>query len=299
MGFCGRGPVTRALKDGERFPSTDINVNSFENMMSFMESKAGIVTSPEISEIAELKYKARRMEDEGKRMELMDTCLEKIDTNKAGVDVEAQNKLSADVLAMRARVRLRSEPAKALKDAGRAVELAPGWAQGLVAYALACEAMHRPKKGLEAAEAALQTGQCVNEEATEKLVSVLKNKAKDEDRDPVQFAKLRSMLENNALMVSGRGSGEKQIIRQLSDLSDADTAVPESYPGSRRGSKSSTASSVPGEEVLPFMALLVHPSAYGRPASMSRLLDSLNSGCASLVNPTADVNSSQFGVLSI
>jgi hypothetical protein len=226
------------LEKGKRWPSTELSVNSFENMVQFVEKRAHMILDAEVSKVVELKYKARRITDISQRLEVIDRGLEMIGTGEVKVG-ESSDSLTADLLVMRSKACLLVEPLEALKDARRAVELAPGRPQGLVAYALACEATDQPKLGMKLVEEALKSLQ------TETLKPMSEDPGVDATAARVLLSRLEKKAKAEDLSVDAKAKNDcGSSARSDEDVSDSETTCPsDSLPGSRRSSKDSAMSS--------------------------------------------------------
>lgn len=212
LGKCGEGPNVEIVRD--EVPVIHTGLVSFQKILNLVDDEAAIDVPADVAKIGHVKYEARQMSDADERLKMIEEGIKKIDKELA--KSENRPKLMADMLVMRSRTLLSTQPQQALGDAEEAVKLAPGWAQSLLALAVACETTKSPIIGLKAAQDALKTGMCFDRQEARKLVARLKPLAQEENDDPEKYRQLRSQIataRKSTVLTAGSPQGPLPIAK--------------------------------------------------------------------------------------
>lgn len=175
LGHCGKGPNIEIQENGQRKAIKE-GIKSFKKACSLVAAQdVDIPTS--VEKVGKIKYEIRREPDTSQRMQLLDKAFGLIGGDTGS---KSEPRLFSELLVLRSKEFLKSQVAKALKDAEMAANLLPGWAQAHLCLANALEASSRCAEGVAALERALEIGNGVNRGAVKRQMTRLERKAKEE-----------------------------------------------------------------------------------------------------------------------
>eukprot|EP00747_Dinoflagellata_sp_TGD_P067498 gnl/TRDRNA2_/TRDRNA2_155300_c0_seq1.p1 gnl/TRDRNA2_/TRDRNA2_155300_c0~~gnl/TRDRNA2_/TRDRNA2_155300_c0_seq1.p1 ORF type:complete len:546 (-),score=105.57 gnl/TRDRNA2_/TRDRNA2_155300_c0_seq1:125-1762(-) len=176
LGKCGKGPNVEVYTDG--VPEIHIGIKTWQKVVELIEEKTEDLSVPPLAaKVGRIKYDARRNSDPSSQRQQIQNCIDTIGGEARAA--KSEPRLLADLLVMRSKSLLQDDPLKALTDAKQAVELMPTWAQAHLALAAAHNATNDPRLALEAFQAALDIGKCINKKKVKRQLSQLEIKVKE------------------------------------------------------------------------------------------------------------------------
>lgn len=177
LDVCAKGPnVEVQLKSGE----TKIveGVKTWEKACQLVEDVSQVKLNDRVKKLGKMKYDIRREKDPEVRLEKLKKAFKALGDDTAAANSEPG--LLSELLVLRSRQLLSTQPADALSDAQRACDLAPNWAQAKLVLADALAALGRAAAGVSALEDAFAIGKCINRNTMQRRKKKLERQAKTE-----------------------------------------------------------------------------------------------------------------------
>mmetsp|Transcript_89887 Transcript_89887/g.196708 ORF Transcript_89887/g.196708 Transcript_89887/m.196708 type:complete len:430 (-) Transcript_89887:40-1329(-) len=177
LNHCGKGPNVQVSSDGKNGNVIE-KVADFKAIEKLIKSEAGAEIKKTVKAVAEIKYDFRRGKGD------KPTHLEKAWKLLGGSEEKAvaQEPLQASqLLVMRAREVVGSNPKSALADATKAVEMCATSGQAWVLKATACEKLNQFEEALKAAEKAIELGEVRDGTGIQRR---MKQKVPDKPKEP-------------------------------------------------------------------------------------------------------------------
>lgn len=154
LDHCGKGPNIDVIKNNKK--TTYEGIVSFKAAEKLLKSEGGVKPTSIESQVASLKYEARRISDSNQQSVIIEKAFKALG-GQAKAET-SQPRLTAELLVMRARAFLERDAATAMKNAEKALELFPGYAAAHASIAAALEAMGRWQEAQDALHKAEEIG---------------------------------------------------------------------------------------------------------------------------------------------
>merc|ERR1719353_863009 len=173
LGKCGKGPNIELQMPGGKSKVVE-GVNNFKKAFGLLE-KLDIDVDSKVKKQGKLKYELRREQDAGKRMEKIGECIEALGGEAAATKSEPY--LLSNILVIRAKEYLKTQVQLAVKDAEKACQLSPTFAQAYMAAGNAYELMNNFPEAIKALTEAMNIGKGINKPAVKRQITRLERKA--------------------------------------------------------------------------------------------------------------------------
>lgn len=152
---CGKGPNVTIFTKGKAGKVNE-GIGPFKAIEKLLKVEVGIELKSLQKQVAEIKYEIRRSKDSGDKAAKLAKAFKVLGGEERAVVQEPRQ--AFQLLVMRARDVVGSNPNAALKDAQQATEICPDAAQGFVMVASAFEKLGKWEESLKAAEQAIEKG---------------------------------------------------------------------------------------------------------------------------------------------